>query len=242
MNPSPHPFTSAHVRAVIVKILLIVNAVVAGLILLVDALTLVFPLPIPGQEPGENPMGIVLAILMFLLGVFEIIVYLTTVVFFCMWLYRSYNNLRAFDQWSRLDSSAGWAVGSFFIPFVNLVVPYRAVREVWQNSWPPEEARLSAPDPPASFPLWWMFWLLAAFAGQISWRVTFTEGVPANTAALISIGAGALSILAAVFAFLVVNAIDKRQEETSRSIKLPQFTGPPPPPDLSMSGAVAPAP
>jgi hypothetical protein len=86
-----------------------------------------------------------------------------------------------------------------------------------------------------------MFWLLAAFAGQISWRVTFSEGVPASTAAVVSIVAGVLSVLAAVFAFLVVNGIDKRQEETSRSINLPKFSGPPPPPDLSMSDLVTPA-
>ena len=244
MNPSPYnaPFTSAHVRAVILKILLTVGAVAAVMSLLADAVSLAFPPLADEQELGDNPMGAAIALIIFLLAILELIIYVTTIVFFLMWLYRAYNNVRAFDPWRRLDHSAGWAVGSFFIPFVNLVVPYRAVKEVWQKSGPPGEALLSEPGPPASFPTWWLFWLLASFAGNISMRASFNENVPERTATMISIVASALSILAAVFAYLVVDAIDKRQEETAGKVKLGQFSGPPPPPpNLPMLGVVAPA-
>src|SRR6185369_9903078 len=232
MNPSPYPanYTSAHVRARVVKILLIAGAGVAVLSIFAEGLSLVFPPLGDDQEIGENMMGAALSIFIVLLAILDFFIYLATVVFFLMWLYRSHNNLRAFNQWSRLDSSAGWAVGSFFIPFVNLVVPYRAVKEVWQKSWPADEAVLSAPSPPASFPLWWLFWLLSNFANNISLRLTFDESVPQGTATIVSMFAGALSILAAVFAYLVVDAIDKRQEETSGKTQLPKFPTPPPPP------------
>jgi len=160
-----------------------------------------------------------------------------------MWLYRSYDNLRAFSPSRRLNHSPGWAVGSFFIPFVNLVVPYRAVKEVWQKSGSPDEALLSEPSPPAWFPIWWLFWLLASFAGNITMRASFDETVPESTATMFSIVASALSILAAVFAYLVVDAIDKRQEEISGKLKLGKISGPPPPPaNLPMSDVVAPMP
>jgi hypothetical protein len=231
MNPSsyPAPFQSAHVRARIVKILLIAGAVAAGLLLLAEAISLAFPPPTEDQELVDNLTGTAMALLVFLLAVLDMLIYWTTAVFFCVWLYRAYGNLRAFNSWSRPDYSPGWAVGGFFIPFVNLVLPYRAVREVWQKSVPPDPL-VPASDPPASFPLWWTFWLVAGFASKISFRVSFREEVPESTATMISIVAGALTIVAAVFAYLVVDAIDKRQEETSARVKLGAFPGPPPPP------------
>lgn len=235
-SPSPAQFTSAHVRARIVKILLTVGAIAAGMSLLAEAFSLAFPPLGEGEDPGANPLGAVMTLITFLLALFEIIVYLATVVCFLMWLYRAYNNLRAFDSWSRPDYSAAMAVGSFFIPFANLVLPYRIVKEVWQKSGTADEGLMSEPNTPAFFPIWWLFWLLASFAGNISTRLSFEGKVDESTAAIVSVIAGGLAIIAAVFAYLVVDAIDAKQEETSGKLKLGKFSGPPPPPaDLQMS-------
>jgi hypothetical protein len=223
-----------------VKILLIVGAVATGLSILAEALSLAFPLS-EDQELADNPAGAIMVLMVFLLAVVELIIYIATVVFFCVWLYRAYDNLRAFNAWSRLEHSPGWAVASFFVPFVNLVIPYRAVREVWQKSGPPDDALLSEPNPPTTFPVWWLFWLLASFSGNISMRASFNENVAQSTSSVIAIVAGALSIVAALLAYLVVDAIDERQEETSRRIKLGRFSAPPPPPaNLPMPDVVAP--
>lgn len=231
MNPLsyPAPFQSAHVRARIVKILLVSGAVAAGLLLVAEAISLALPPLTDDQELGENMLGAALAVIIFMLAILDMLVYWTTAVFFCIWLYRAYGNLRAFNSWIRPDYSPGLAVGSFFIPFVNLVLPYRAVREVWQKSVPPDPLQ-PVSDPPASFPLWWLFWLVAAFVSRISFRVSFRDDVTESTATMISIVASALSIVAAVFAYLVVDAIDNRQEETSARVNLGAFSGPPPPP------------
>jgi len=244
MNPSPYraPFKSAHLRATIVKILLIVGAAAAGLSLLADALSLAFPPLAEDQELADNPLGAILVFIILLLSFLELIIYVTTVVFFSIWLYRAADNVRAFDTWRRLKHSPGWAVGSFFIPFLNLVVPYRAVKEVWQESGPPGERHLSATNPPAFFPVWWLFWLLASFAGNASFRASFNENIPESTATIISAVAGGLAIVAAMFAYLVVDSIDKKQEETAATLRLGQPPGPPgPPADLLMRDAVEPA-
>ena len=242
MTPTPYaaPYTSAHGRARIVKILLILGAVAAGMSVITETVSLLFPPLADDQELGDNPIGAAVVLIIFLLAVFELFVYVATVDFFLVWLYRAYDNLRAFNSPRRLDHSPGWAVGSFFIPFINLVVPYRAVKEVWQKSGPPDEALLAEPAAPAIFPIWWLFWLLASFAGNISMRASFSDNVSVSTATIVSIVASALSVMAAVFAYLVVNSIDKRQEETSVKLGIQKFTGPPPPPpNLSMSGVVA---
>src|SRR5918997_1098797 len=60
------------------------------------------------------------------------------VVAFLLWLHRASKNLAALgNPKSRIEYTPGWAVGWFFIPFANLVMPYRAVREVWVKSEPP---------------------------------------------------------------------------------------------------------
>ena len=237
MNPSPYPapYNSAHGRARIVKILLAVGAIATAMSLLCEALSLAFPPLREEQELGDNPIGAVVVLLTALVALLEFFIYLVTVIFFLMWLYRAYNNLRVFNSWDRPTYSPGFAVGSFFIPFANLVIPYRVVKETWQKSGMPDEGYLAATNPPSSFPIWWLFWLLAGFANNISIRLSFSDGVPANTATMVSIVASALSILAAVFAYLVVDAIDQKQEETSAKLKLGQFPAPPPPPsDLSV--------
>lgn len=243
MTPSPYSvrFVSAHDRARIVKILLVVGAIATALSLVAEALSLTFPPITEEQELADNPMGAVIVMMVLLLAVLELIIYIATVVLFCMWLHRSYANLRAIDPSARLDYSPGWAVGSFFIPLVNLVVPYRAVRETWQKSGPPDEALLMLPKPPIWFPIWWTFWLLASFAGNISMRASFNENVSETTATMTSITAGGFSLVAALFAYFVVDAIDQRQEETSAKVKLGDFSGPPPPPvNLPVREVVAP--
>jgi hypothetical protein len=67
-------------------------------------------------------------------------------------------------------------------------------------------------------------------------RLSFIEKIEDSTATMVSIVASALSIIAAIFAYVVVDDIDKRQEETSAKLNLGKFSMPPPPPaDLSMS-------
>jgi hypothetical protein len=241
MNPSPyHPsFTSAHVRANIVKLLLVVGAVASALAIVTEALSLAFPPLTDDQELGENAIGFVVAVLILLVALLEVLIYVATIIFFLIWLYRAADNLPAFGHSPRrLSYSPGWAVGSFFIPFVNLIVPYRAVREVWQKSIPLEDALLAEPSPPASFPIWWLFWLLASFSGNLSARMAFDENAPKQPAAIVAIAAGALSIIAAVMAYSVVNQIDERQEETSRKLRLGNLPGPPPlPVDLPAADA-----
>ena len=212
------------------KMFLIIGAVATGVTLLTEVVSLAFPPVTEDQELIDNPFGTAILLLIFLLSLLDTIINLTTVVVYLIWLYRAYDNLRVLNPWNRLQHSPGWAVGSFFVPFVNLVVPYQAVKEVWQKSGSREEALMSAPSPPASFPLWWTFWLIASFANHAALRVSFNEDVPDSTATMISIFAGAVSVIAAVFAYLVVDAIDKRQEETTGRVRLGTFSGPPPPP------------
>ena len=54
------------------------------------------------------------------------IVVLLTAVSFLAWIYRAHKNLRALGA-TDLKYSPGWAIGGFFIPFLNIVRPYQVV-------------------------------------------------------------------------------------------------------------------
>jgi uncharacterized membrane protein YfbV (UPF0208 family) len=69
-------------------------------------------------------------------------VVVTAIVYLC-WLYRVSTNLPALAV-NAQTYSPGWSVGYWFIPFVNLVCPYQAVKEVFEENHPP--ADVEPPD------------------------------------------------------------------------------------------------
>ena len=168
----------------------------------------------------------------------QVSVYVLTVVTFCVWLYRVYQNLPALgNARESLNYSPGWAVGYFFIPFANLVMPYRAVKEVWQKSTPVEEGEDPAlawlREPSALLPAWWAAWLLSNISNNLLFRFSSGAETPEGllTISKFRLAVAVLDIAAAALAALVVKAIDERQEARSRQVTY--FTGPPMPPPFT---------
>jgi hypothetical protein len=68
-----------------------------------------------------------------LLGLLAGGVYIATVVIWMVWIHRANSNCRALGA-QGMRFTPGWAVGYHFIPFVNLVMPYNAMAEIWRAS------------------------------------------------------------------------------------------------------------
>lgn len=170
------------------------------------------------------------------IGLLLIILNVAVVVSFCFWIHRAYRNLRALGNPPQsLDYSPGWAVGWFFVPLANIVMPYRVAREIWEKSDPSVRTRddlLYAVGGSAPLLLaWWVLWLVSNFAGRLVARFYGDAETPeaiiwASKADIVSTG---LWIVAALLAALVVRAIDRRQEERSRHVTYTPETPPPPP-------------
>jgi uncharacterized BrkB/YihY/UPF0761 family membrane protein len=73
------------------------------------------------------------------------------VVLFCMWIFRVQKNRMGLGQVP--DHSAGWTVGSFFIPVANLVLPFFPMRDAWKGT-------AGGKRPVAVFLLWYLAWSL----------------------------------------------------------------------------------
>lgn len=229
----PHPYVSAHNRALIVSLLLMIGAALSLASMLFSLLELFFPHLVATDEEINDPQILLMALLQLGLGLLTVVVYIATIVFFLMWLYRSYENLPSFGvRRNTIKYTSGWAVGSFFIPFVSLVVPYRAVKELWIKSVPNSGDFFSDLGPPGFFPLWWAVWLVSNFANQIYFRVTWRAELTVETLAIMGLLTGLLDLLSAVLALMVVREIDRQQTESEKLIPREWSSSYPPPPPV----------
>lgn len=155
-----------------------------------------------------------------------ILVYIASVVLFVIWMSRAYKNLLYFRT-TGLEHSPRWAVGSFFVPFANLVVPYRAVKEIWLASSP--ELDVSGSDSwklqkvPAIIKWWWGLWLLSNFLDGRSAGASWNAKTPDELASAYSldISIDILAFISAVVGLLVVRAVTDRQKNKLNTIGSP---------------------
>jgi len=163
--------------------------------------------------PGEQMVGfavIGIGLLMFL-------VHIPTVVMFCVWLFRMGKNARALGA-RHMNYSAGWAVGSFFIPILNLFRPFQAVREIEQASDPhagPTDWHRVQPS--GRVGLWWTFWLLSNFMAQVVTRMSWNSDPQiAHASSLVGLFEAGITTVAAIMAIRVVRHLHALQEEKMR--------------------------
>ena len=148
------------------------------------------------------------------IGLLYLPIYLTCVVLFCVWINRANKNVRALGA-QGMRHAPGWCVGSFFVPIVNLFVPYKAVHEIYQASDPAADrsnwirSRVS-PD----VGRWWGCWIVSCILGQITFRLAMSDD-PAMlvSSAWLGVLAGILAIPSALLAIRVVRTIHERQEQ-----------------------------
>jgi Domain of unknown function (DUF4328) len=125
---------------------------------------------------------------------------------FIPWFHRAYKNLHARHS-TRFGT--GWAIGAWFVPFLNLVRPYQIAKEL---------VSLSGRAPTTSTNTVTVWWALLIASG-IGNRVVFTfnpetidEFIRFDTVSPI---VDAIWIAAGIFLIVVVRKVTKAQQETS---------------------------
>ena len=99
----------------------------------------------------------------------SVVVRLCAIIAFMAWLYRVTKNLPALGV-SDPDVTPGWAIGCWFVPFVNIIAPCVVVLRVWRASDP--KSRPGASDTGDGWPLlygWWGAFLAMTVAGFATW-------------------------------------------------------------------------
>jgi len=136
-------------------------------------------------------------------GLLELLVLIGCIIAFCMWFYRAYRNLYAFGV--APAHSPGWAPGSFFIPFLNLVRPFQIAREIWLGS------AIEYGGGNGLVSLWWGLFLGGNIVGNISWRVSGDTPGSVQAAQVLLVISNALSIGAAFACVKMIKGIEQRQ-------------------------------
>jgi hypothetical protein len=89
---------------------------------------------------------------------------LVTAAVFLPWFFLAYRNLEA--RGSLLRYTRGWSIGSWFIPFFNLVRPKQIANDLWRGSHNPGESlRLVRPGSVSALVHWW--WALYIGGGLV---------------------------------------------------------------------------
>ncbi len=157
----------------------------------------------------------VVALISGILTLLNISLFLATAILILMWIHRAHGNLRTIGL-EGLKYSPAWAVGSFFVPLVNLVVPFRAMRELWNRSFGEPDYFSASSVPNANS--WWACFvssnLISMFLVSIS-SVGMVTGVhvvtPPGVNLALALFANVLGMGAIVFLHRIIGAITKAQ-------------------------------
>ena len=123
--------------------------------------------------------------------------------------------------------SPGWAVGWWFIPFMNCFRPYQVMNEIWKSSHPNNKYTPGLPSA-GTYKIdigsnligwWWALWIVSENVGFAILRIQLrTE----DTKDLIEILywdmlVTSLAVISAVIVFILINQITNNQEMKSQS-------------------------
>ena len=164
--------------------------------------------------------------------ILEILMRVLVIAFFLIWEYRSFNNLSALKA-RNLEFSPGWAVGWWFIPFANLVKPFQAVRELWNESDPDFDEETGflhiSPGTPEIIGFWWAAFLISGFVGRIADKMVDVNGEPSQYFPVVLIVGSIFQLAASILIILIVKGITNRQEQRFNKLAATGQFAPPPP-------------
>lgn len=172
-----------------------------------------------------------------LVGLLQLAVLVVSVFFFIRWFHASYSNLPLLGQ-PNLRYRTGWAIGAWFVPFLNLWRPKSIANDIWRGSAPdaPEYAREDWGDAPVTplLHVWWAAWILTSIVAQVAGRAWWRGDTPEDlkNAAQLDMASSFVNVVAAVLAIAVIRALTSRQEQRTRRIA----TMPPTPPQPAGQG------
>jgi hypothetical protein len=208
---------SAHFRARIVLAMLLIGMALSSVgamstgyqIHLLDAIASRTPIN-PGAAAANDSRQAAISSL-------RTLTYFATAISFLAWMYQSHKTLPLLGARS-LQYSPGWAIGSFFVPFLSLFRPYSVMSEIWRASDPSPESDQSWQweNPPVLLRWWWGLFImkvvLSRFFGQL---VPHDDSVDKITRIIretyLLLGIELFDIPASVVAMFVIWSVEARQ-------------------------------
>jgi hypothetical protein len=159
------------------------------------------------------------------MGILQFATYIAGAIVFIRWLRAAYRNADVVAPGTRRYGH-GWAIGSWFVPFLNLWRPKQIVNDVWRAGGRDGDA-----EPGGLLLAWWAAFIVSGWAANIALRSWFGDDTPeelrnGTVGLLISDG---LDVIGAFLAILIVRAatdrLDGRAAELGRGPEDPEGSG-----------------
>jgi hypothetical protein len=147
--------------------------------------------------------------------------YLVTGIVWIIWFQRSYKNaarLGALD----LRHSSGWAVGAWFVPFLNLVRPKQIADDIWKSGGPsvplhPNREWMAAAGS-RLVDVWWALFILNGLLGWFIFRMADDTPSAIRSLDRASAISELVSIAGAVLAAMVARRVTQRLDDRARAL------------------------
>lgn len=153
------------------------------------------------------------------------LLYIAAAVAFLAWFFRAYTNLEILGV-QGLRYGRRWAVGAWFVPFLNLFRPKQIANDIWRGSDPaaPEKVYAGAGPVPGLFAFWWAAFLVTGFLYNAASRADLrADGADELLAANgLWLAADVTSIVATPLAIAVVRRTTSRQEARAAALEVPR--------------------
>jgi hypothetical protein len=217
------PFTSGHLRALLVIFFMSIFIVLCFYAISADISVIsLASRGLSGEDISYHEAS-VLADQLNICGSLQVLAFVITALFFCIWIYRAHKNLPALNAY-HLKYTPGWAIGWYFIPILWWVYPYRVMREIWQASDPRGDvldvnAWQNAPVSPLVGG-WWAFYVIASIVATAA-RVHVGGAEDFDdilTGSYLYLAYDIAFIITAILAIMLIFNIDRRQREKHNSL------------------------
>jgi hypothetical protein len=155
-----------------------------------------------------------------LLALVTFIALLVTGIAFIRWFHAAYRNVTLLAP-SEVRHKPGWAIGGWFVPFLNLWRPKQIADDIWRVSEmqpPPSYDRPSRlGETPALMKWWWTLWIIGTFVGNFAARAVLRTHTLADIrdSDKVDIASTLLDIAGALLAIVVIQRITARLAGTS---------------------------
>lgn len=183
-------------------------------ILIIISLCIIYAIIRDGTNNGKFSEEFIItnSVIQIFLSVIYTILYIISGITFIQWFRRAYFNLHV--KSSNLSWSEGWASGSWFVPILNLFVPYQIMTELYEET----DSLLAKRSPYYSRRIttglvnwWWALWILDVVFGLVS-TIGILAGADIEDSIAISVIRIFRSILVIPLALLTVYIIKDYSE------------------------------
>ncbi|MEV6163751.1 DUF4328 domain-containing protein [Streptomyces sp. NPDC052052] len=162
-------------------------------------------------------------------GASQSVMVLATAIVFIIWFRRMRLNAEVFDP-NAQRMAPGWAVGAWFIPFANLVLPRRIAGGIWTASDRANTDGSGRTAPTTPMNLWWGAWICSLVFSRVASQQYARAEEPQEVidAAGMVMASDAFDAVAAVLAILFVRKLTRMQGERAALGMFPlsaRFTG-----------------